>query len=158
LPEIKGQIGLGTGVVPEYEGSDDFGVIALPLIEVRKPGAFFLKGASINPNDGLVSAGVTIFHVSFSDKSGRKTQLVMDLLIRIHRGRDKDDNEVLEGMGDIDPNAGIGDFVEFTAGSWRINTTMSSQNVGDDKDGLMITFYANFTISVSYIVTFSHIL
>lgn len=136
---VQGSIGLGTGLLPEYEGSDNYSVAVLPLIDIRKPGAFFLKGASINTNDGISSAGVTIFHISYFDGTERRMQLVMGPLVRAYRGRDESDNDVLNGLGDIDQSVGIGGFLLLSAGPWLANASVSPQDVGNDKDGLLLT-------------------
>lgn len=146
---FQGHIGIGIGLVPEYEGSDDYGVTALPLVDIRKPGVFFIKGASINPNDGLAGAGVTILHFSYSENSSRGAQLVLGPFVRFHGGRDEDDSNTLDGLGDIDPSAGVGGFMEFNAGPLLTNLTMSSQDVGDDKDGFLVTFDTKYTFKAS---------
>jgi len=153
--KFQGNIGFGVGLVPEYEGSDDFNVMALPLVDIRKPGVFFIKGSSINPNDGLASAGITILHISYLEKSSLSAQLVMGPFVRFQGGRDEDDSKVLNGLGDIDPSAGLGGFMEFTAGPLLANVTISSQDVGDDKDGLLATLYAKYAISISDKLTIS---
>lgn len=153
--KLQGHIGLGSGFVPEYEGSGDYAVTALPLVEIGRAGAFFVKGANINPNDGLASAGVTLLHFTYSEKSSREVQLLLGPLVRFHGGRDEDDSDVLEGLGDIDPSVGLGGFMEFSAGSWRANATLSSQDAGDGKDGLLITLDARHSIMVSDKLTVS---
>lgn len=153
--KFQGRIGLGIGLVPEYEGSGKYGVTALPLLDIGRLGAFFVRGASINPNDGLASAGVTVMHFSYSGQSGSGVQFVIGPLLRLHGGRDEDDSDELNGLGDIDPSAGTGGFIGFTAGSWQADTTISSQDVGNDKDGLLATFNLKHTTSVNEKLTVS---
>ena len=146
---VQGQIGLGIGTYPEYEGSDHYAATALPLINIRKPGVYFLKGGSINTNDGLASAGLTLLHFSYSEESNRRMQLAIGPLLRAYNGRDESDSNVLNGLGDIDQNIGIGGFMEFSAGSWMANITVSPQDVGNDKDGLLATFDIAYSTPVS---------
>ncbi|NOX91161.1 MAG: MipA/OmpV family protein, partial [Gammaproteobacteria bacterium] len=94
----QAKIGFGIGSFPKYEGSDDYAVTGLPLIEIRKPGIFFVKGASINTNEGLASAGLALLHFSYSEESNRRMQLVMGPLVRAYGGRDESDNDVLNGL------------------------------------------------------------
>jgi len=146
---VQRQVGLGVGPFPEYEGSDKYGVSAMPLIDIRKSGSYFLKGASINVNDGVASAGLAIIHLSYSEESGRHVQLVMGPLIRVYWGRDEGDSDVLSGLADIDQGVGVGGFLEINAGAWLANFTVSPEDVGNDKDGLLVTFDVEYSAQVS---------
>ena len=145
---FQAQIGLGIGPLPEHEGSDDYAAAALPLINIRKPGAYFIKGASINTNDGLASAGITLLHFSYSEESTRRMQIVIGPLVRAYAGRDTNDSDVLNGLGDIDQSVDIGGFITFTAGDWLANLSVSPQDVGDDNDGTLATVDIEYTISI----------
>ena len=122
------QIGLGVGAFPEYEGSDDYAATALPLINIRKTGAYFIKGSSININDGLASVGLTLLHFSYSEESKHRMQIVMGPLMRAYSGRYKSDSDSLNGLGDIDQSVGIGGFIELSAGAWLANLSVSPQD------------------------------
>ena len=155
--EFQGYIGGGVGLTPKYEGADDFDITALPLLEIGKPGAFFLRGASINPNDGIARAGLTLFHVSYTN-NGHNTYFLLGPLLQINTGRDEDDSDVLNGLGDIDPSVGLGGFMEFKAGSWLSNITVSAQSAGDDNDGLLITFDTRYICNLNDNLTLTPIL
>ena len=58
-------------------------------------------------------------------------------------------------MGDIDSSAGVGGFIEFKAGFWLTDLTIASQDVGNDKDGILITLDAEDTIQISDKLTIS---
>jgi len=154
---FQGRIGLAVGFEPDYEGSDDISAAVLPLVEIGKPGVFFLKGATINPNDGISSAGMTIFHLSYIDNSKLMAQVIMGPLVRVNIGRNEDDSKILDGLGDIDPSVGIGGFIDFNKGSSHINFAIASQNAGDDKDGFLATLDLKYTFSISNNLTFSPI-
>lgn len=142
------KIGFGIGSFSDYEGSDDYAATVLPLIEIRKPGIFFVKGASININDGLASAGLTLLHFSYLEESKRRIQLVMGPLIRAYGGRDESDNDVLNGLGDIGQSVGVGGFIELSTSAWRANLSVSPQDVGNDTDGTLATFDIGYTASI----------
>jgi len=95
---FQAQIGLGIGSFPEHEGSDDYAATALPLINIRKPGSYFIRGASINTNDGLASAGLTLLHFSYAKESRRPMQIVIGPLISAYGGRDESNSDVLSGL------------------------------------------------------------
>ncbi|MCF6325224.1 MAG: MipA/OmpV family protein [Gammaproteobacteria bacterium] len=145
---FQAKTGVGIGPVPEYEGSDDYAATGLPLIEIRKPGVFFVKGASINTNDGLASAGLTLLHFSYSEESRHRVQLVMGPLVRAYRGRDESDNDILNGLGDIDQSVGVGGFIALSTGAWLVNLSVSPQDVGNDTDGTLATFDIGYTVSI----------
>lgn len=146
---FQGQLGPGTGLLPEYEGSDNYGATLLPLIDIRQPGRYFLKGASINVNDGIASAGLTIVHFSYSEGSDRPMQIIVGPLVSIYRGRDESDNDILDGLGDIEQNVAIGGFLEFRADPWLASISVSPQDVGNDQDGVLMAFDVEYTTSVS---------
>ncbi|NOY73968.1 MAG: MipA/OmpV family protein [Gammaproteobacteria bacterium] len=146
---LQAQIGLGIGSFPEYEGSDDYAAIVLPLINIRQQGSYFIKGASINTNDGLGSAGLTFLHFSYSEESRHRMQIVMGPLIRAYGKRDENASNVLKGLGDIDRSIGIGGFIEFTAGDWLANLSLSPQDVGNENDGTLATFDIAYTASIN---------
>lgn len=142
---IKTHLGLGIGAFPDYEGSNDYSAKAFPLLDIEKPGVFFIKGASINTNDGVASAGLTLFHLSYSGK----TQLLIGPIIRAYSGRDEADNDILSGMGNINSSAGMGIFMKLNSGSWIFNLATSPQDVGNDNDGLLVTLDASYNTSIN---------
>lgn len=152
---FQAQVGLGIGSFPEHEGSDSYNATALPLINIRKPGSYFLKGASININDGLASAGLTLLHFSYSENSKRRMQIVMGPLVRAYSGRNKSDSDALNGLGDIDLSVGIGGFIELSTGAWLANFSVSPQNVGNDNDGILTTFNIEYSASIKDSLTLS---
>ena len=154
---FQGYIGVGVGVSPEYEGADNFDLRALPLVEIGKPGAFFIRGASINPNDGIASAGLTLFHVSYANNDN-SAHFLLGPLLKVNIGRDENDSDILDGLGDIDPSVGLGGFMELKVGSCFASMTVSSQDAGNDNDGLLITFDAGNVFSVSENLTITPVL
>jgi len=146
---LRARAGIGVGVFPDYEGSEDYSAKVSPLIHIEKPGVFFIKGASINTNDGVASAGLTLFHLTYADGSTAETQLLVGPLVRAYRGRDDDDNDILNGMADIDSSAGVGIFMKLNSGSWLFNLAAASQDVGNKNDGLLVTFDAVYTTSIN---------
>lgn len=146
---FEGRIGLGIGPFPSYEGSNDYGMSALPLVNIGKPGTYFLKGASTNLNEGLASAGLTILHLSYAEETNRRMRLVIGPLVRAYAGRNQDDNDALNGLGDIDQSIGIGGFLELYTGPFLTSASVSRQNVGNDKNGRLVTLDVKYATSVS---------
>ena len=62
--------------------------------------------------------------------------------------RGENDNDVLNGLGNIDQSAGIGGFIEFSAGAWRANVSMTPQDVGNDNEGNLASFDIEYNTSI----------
>lgn len=153
--EFHGGIGVNAGVVADYEGSDDFAVAVLPLVDIRQPGFLFLKGASVNPNDGLASLGWNAINFGYSKGSEQKLRLSVGPIVRYRGGRDEGHNDALKGLGDIDGGVGLGGFLEASAGPWSGDVTVAPQEAGNGHDGLLAAFGAKYTATASDRLTVS---
>lgn len=154
LKDFHGRIGLGVGGFPEYEGSDEYGVRALPLVDIRHPKFLFLKGASSDTNNGLASAGWTFLHLSYSKTSGSEAWLSLGPLVRYRGGRDEDDADALEGLDDVDGSVEVGGFMEASAGPWSLDVTVA-QDVSDGHDGLLVAFGVKYSAQLGDNLTIS---
>ena len=146
---FHGHAGVAAGLSPDYEGSDSFSAAALPLVDIRQPDFLFLKGASVNPNDGLASIGWNALNFGYSQGAGRKLHISVGPLARYHNGRDEDDNNALSGLGDIDDNIGFGGFIEANAGPWSAGLTAVPQDAGGSEDGLLVAVDTKYTAQLS---------
>ena len=149
LGSMQARIGIGAGGFPDYEGSNDYSAKALPIVDIEKPSVFFIKGANINANDGLASAGLTLFHLTYMHGPTIEAQFLVGPLIRVYQGRDEDGNDALNGMGDIDYSASIGAFLILSSRAWLLNFAMAPQNVGNNNGGLLTTLDAAYTTSIN---------
>lgn len=147
--EFHGSVGAAVVAVPDYEGSDGYAATVLPLIDIRQPGFLFLEGASVNPNDGMASVGWNALNFTYSAGSEEKLRLSLGPLVRYSGGRDQDDNDVLNGLGDIDGSAGVGAFFEASAGPWSADMTAVPQDAGGSGDGILVAFGAKYTAQVN---------
>ena len=140
------EIGLSIGAVPVYEGADDYGATGTPLINVSRPGVFFINGASINPNDGLLSAGLSLLHFGYKGATGSGVRVNLGPYVRLHAGRDEDDDDILNGLGDIDASAGLGLFLSMDAGQWRFHLAAAPHELDDaTDDGQLVSLEVRYT-------------
>jgi len=107
--EFSFKLGVGAGLAPDYWGSDDYTGLAFPIAGVTWTGeeakrgsrgyvlALDLHDASFDLLEG-VKAGVV--HIGTPDRDN-----MLSLGVGLGRGRDADDNEVLNGMGNIETHA-----------------------------------------------------
>lgn len=143
---IQAEIGLAIGARPTYEGAEDFSGFAAPLIDIHKPGAFFINGVSVNPNDGLLSGGISLLHAGFKDENGQGLRITFGPYFRAHPGREQDDDDKLSGLGDIDSSAGVGLFLNMSNELWSFQLAAAPHEVADNlDDGVLATLDIHFT-------------
>lgn len=101
----QNSIGLGVGIIPKYEGAEDYRALPVPLINYHS-GSFF-----ISPRMGLPSMGL-------------KTDLTDDwsagVFLGMHLGRDSSDSSRLTGMDDIDFHGAAGVYTEWRPGPFSL--------------------------------------
>jgi len=120
-------IGLAGGVAPEYEGSEDYEFGLGPNLSGSWGDIFFFKGKSLGAN--LI----------------RQKKLKAGLLLMKASGRDEDDNDTLEGLGDVDGTIEAGGFVSYRINSWRFRLE-ARQDVGSEHDGALVEMSAGTTL------------
>ncbi len=147
LEENRAEIGVAVGVVQDYEGSDNFGLKALPLVDLAFP-QFFVKGAGADVNDGLASAGLTFLHFGYSDAAAGKAVVLLGPLIRYRGRREEGANDALDGLGDVGGSLEIGGFMKASAGPWSADLT-AAQDVADGHGGLLIALGTRYAAEVS---------
>lgn len=109
-------LGAGAGYAPEYEGSDEYDVVALPVISADyKDGLFFAN----------MREGVGSYPLQGEDyKVGASIGYAM--------GRDEsDDRKNLAGMGDVDGSVTGNVLAQYTLGIAQISGKVSTALTGD---------------------------
>ncbi len=147
--DFHGYLGVAAGAFPDYEGSENYEAIALPFVEIQQPDFLFLKGGSVNPNDGFGSLGWNALKIKYSVDGEQKAGLSLGPIIRFNHGRDENDNSRLNGLGDIDDSIGLGGFMEAKAGNWLAKINAISQDTGVTGDGFLVDFRSSYTAQIS---------
>lgn len=135
-------IGLGVGVVPDYEGSDQYRAQAEPQIDV-KYAPLIIKGTSV----GLAVAELKLAKAS--------VRILVGPLARYRIGRDESDNIALQGLGNISNSVEAGGFMEITVGNWTTDMSVG-QDVANGHDGLLATFATKYVTPVQNSMSFSY--
>lgn len=119
-------LGAGAALVPEYEGADDLEVKPIPVIDITWNNRVFF-----NSENGL---GVYVL----------KTETAfLAASVSSSSGRDEDDSDHLEGLGDIDGSPQGRIFAGYDLGTIRLIAALSRDFGGSDgSDGLLIDFGA----------------
>jgi outer membrane scaffolding protein for murein synthesis (MipA/OmpV family) len=130
------RIGAGALYQPDYEGSDDYKVEALPLLMVNYRDIVFLRGTTLGAN-------------AFTWQGPRPSdKLQAGPLVRYQFGRDEDDSDDLRGMGDIDAAVELGGFITYSIGPWSTGLTLF-QDVSGAHDGFTAKLAAGHRHSFS---------
>jgi len=144
--EFSFKWGAGAGLAPDYWGSDDYIGLAFPILGVAWKGeeaqrgsrgyvfALDLHDASVDLREG-VKAG--LLHIGTPDRDN-----MLSLGFGLGRSRDADDNDVLNGMGNIDTHALAkvsleGSGRDPSRPDWHYALTFS-QDISDEHDGASI--------------------
>ena len=130
------RIGAGALLQPDYEGSDDYEVAALPFLMVNYRDLVFLRGTTLGAN-------------AFTWQGPRPSdKLQLGPLVRYQFGRDADDSDDLRGMGDIDAATELGGFITYSIGPWSTGLTLF-QDVSGAPDGITAKLAAGHRHSIS---------
>jgi len=112
-------IGVAAGVSPDYEGSNDYEFGFGPNISASWRDTIFYKGKSLGAN--LI----------------RKKNLKAGLIVAKASGRDEDDNDKLEGLGDVDSGIEVGGFVSYKTKPLRFKAE-ARQEVDSGHEGALV--------------------
>ncbi|MDP2760025.1 MAG: MipA/OmpV family protein [Sideroxyarcus sp.] len=129
---LHGSIGLGVAVIPEYEGSKDQKTRAMPNINLFYGDSLFFT---------RMTAGANLLR--FKTEGG--VAITAGPLLALRRGRDQDENAVLNGLGDIDRALDAGGFVRFRKQGWQASIEVR-QNVTNSDQGATMKFSAGHGI------------
>ena len=112
-------IGLGGGVSPDYEGSNDYEFGFGPNISATWRNTIFYRGKSLGAN--LI----------------RRENFKAGLIVARAAKRKEDDNDKLEGLGDIDGGLEVGGFVSYRNKPWRFKAE-ARQEVDSGHEGALL--------------------
>lgn len=111
-------IGGGGAYAPDYEGSDNYEFQPFPFASIVYDDFIFIEGTSLGANllnyEGLTAGPIA----------------------RYGSGRDEDDNDALDGLGDVDAAIELGGFAKYEIGIWSASMTVT-QDVAGGHDGMV---------------------
>lgn len=139
------RVGGKLSVKPKYEGSSEYEVGGLPFIfPVISGGAGFSGLASRVDVRGLDDVRFALL---------RRDGFVAGPVVGYSQGRDEDDGDLLEGLGDIDGGAVAGGFVGYRWGAFQIDAAY--RQFFDDSEGYLIDFDAKVERPISERLSFT---
>lgn len=111
-------IGGGGAYAPDYEGSDDYEFQPFPFASIVYDDFIFVEGMSLGANllnyEGLKAGPIA----------------------RYAGGRDEDDNDALDGLGDVGDSIELGGFLKYELGIWSAAMTVT-QDVAGGHEGML---------------------
>ncbi|MFO7576495.1 MAG: MipA/OmpV family protein [Pelovirga sp.] len=113
-------VGLGVGVVPDYEGSEDSQGVPMWLLKGRYDSGRFFSLTGTNLKVNLVPSR----NISFGP------------VVNYRQGRDDVDNQRVDAMRDIDDAFEVGGFADFYVGNWFIGTEILV-DISDAHNGML---------------------
>ncbi len=121
-------LGIGLAAVPDYEGSEDYQAVPVPIVRVdwrsRRYAEF--SGTRLRAN---VLSGVAKWQAG--------------PIINYNIGRDDGDNDRVDALRTIDNTIEGGGFVTLDAGKWETYLEFLT-DVDDEHDGSLITFRESY--------------
>lgn len=123
-------IGAGGAYAPDYEGSDDYEFQPFPFASIVYDDFIFIEGTSLG--------------VSLLNYEGLKAGPIA----RYGMGRDEDDNDALDGLGDVDDSIELGGFAKYEVGIWSAAMTVT-QDVGGGHDGMVAEMETGVALPLS---------
>lgn len=136
--DIKTSLGLGVGMAPDYEGSEDY--TAVPLVFAR---------VGWGDGDYVMLKGTQLRWNLMDD------QFEIGPLVQYRMERDDVDNNQVDAMKDIDDAVEAGFFVTGRSGPWSATLEFAA-DVSDTHDGFLITLGGDYkqTISDAFKITY----
>ena len=114
----KGTVGLGAGIVPDYEGSDETEAVPMFMFSHRYDSGRFVSLMGMNMKVNLLA-----------DK-----QYSLGPVLNVHPGRDDVDNNRVDAMKDVDSAFEAGVFGAIDANNMLLGLELLS-DVSDEHDG-----------------------
>ena len=138
-PENKTRVSLGlaTRYGPEFEGADESEIapFPIPLITVRNFYRFNFTGRGLS------------FDLVRQRYDNGRLRLRMGPLVSADFGRDEDDSDFLDGLGDVDTSVLAGGFVDVRYGPVALSVS-GGQDIADGHDGARVDMRLGFMIPV----------
>lgn len=118
-------LGIAAGFRPAFEGADENEVTPVPLVTVRNLYGFNVEGMAL-------SYDLVRWHGTYGPWEVR-----LGPSLSLDFGRDEDDSDFLDGLGDIDTGVLAGGFLQFRYGLVMLNVS-GGQDVADGHGGALI--------------------
>jgi outer membrane scaffolding protein for murein synthesis (MipA/OmpV family) len=124
------ELGLGAMYEPDYEGSDDYEVSAVPVVEIS-----WKERARLTTKEGPAFLVTPLLRENFS----------VELGVGYEFGREEDDNDALKGLGDLDVGAVALGQVTYELGPLEAGIELT-RDISGDRDGMTATVEVEYAV------------
>jgi outer membrane scaffolding protein for murein synthesis (MipA/OmpV family) len=126
-------ISLGAGALyrPDYEGSDDYEVRAIPVLNISYRDFIILRGPALK---------IDVFQLTGSELS---RDLSFGPLVKYDLGREANDNPVLRDLAEVDGGLDAGFFAEYQLGPVSFGIS-AVQDTGDRHGGTLAQLQVDY--------------
>lgn len=124
---VELKIGVGVATLPKFEGSSDYEIIPLPIIEANYGGIFFL--------DSFRGLGMNVYN---------QDGLRIGPILTFSRGREQNDASYLRGTGDVDWAFETGVFLEYQWQDWTFGWDLRSDTLNTGHKGAISDINATY--------------
>ncbi|WP_119462339.1 MipA/OmpV family protein [Rhodospirillaceae bacterium SYSU D60014] len=131
----SGSLSIGGAFAPDYPGSDDYGPVPLPQVELSYRDLLFLSGPSLGAD--LLALSPWPDH-----------DLQAGPIIRLEFGRDEDDNDALDRLGDVDESVEAGAFMRYEIGGWSAELTVA-KDIANGHEGTIAEIGAGYGFPIT---------
>jgi len=131
------KLGVGGMYGSDYEGSDDYEVMALPLVDVT-----WRDIVSVGTIGG---PGIKVKVLKVKGPTPQD-ELSVTTSLGYFMGRDADENDALKGLGDIDANMTAGLGLEYKFNQFSFNADLQ-QDISGDRDGTVLSTGLSYNTS-----------
>lgn len=131
------KLGVGAMYGSDYEGSDDYEVMALPLVDVT-----WRDIVSVGTIGG---PGIKVKVLKVKGPTPQD-ELSVTTSLGYFMGRDADENDALKGLGDIDANMTAGLGLEYKFNQFSFNADLQ-QDISGDRDGTVLSTGLSYNTS-----------
>jgi len=121
-------LGIGLADVPDYEGSEDYQIVPVPIVRVDWRSRRYVEFSGSRFRANLLS-GVEKWQVG--------------PILNFNSGRDDVDNDRVDALRTIDSTIEGGGFVTFDAGKWETYLEFLT-DVNDEHEGSLVTFRQSY--------------
>ncbi len=130
---LHGSVGLGVGVRPAYEGSNEMETRITPNINLFYGDTFFLTG---------MKAGANLW----KHTTAQGLSISVGPLLALRRGRDED--YALSGLGEIDHGLDAGGFIRFRKDGWQARADVR-KDVSNGDGGATVNLSVGYGMPVA---------
>jgi len=130
-------VGAGVGLFPDYEGSDDFDPLPLPVVDISYRDIVSIGSVG---GPGLKLKLLKIQGPTPGDK------LKVTLKFGYGGGRDQDDNDALGGLGDLDGGANVKLKAEYGIRGFTTFASLARDLTGD-REGMAASFGVGYGLA-----------